>query len=94
MIAKEGGLSEAVCEDIYWGKQRIRGHALPETLISHSGRMEAGRLSFIRSVRIAVHPRLRRLGLATKLIQRFMHATNLMHRYRIRSHFRLAYVSS
>ncbi|MEE2788426.1 MAG: GNAT family N-acetyltransferase [Myxococcota bacterium] len=69
MIAKEGGLTAQMCDDIYWGRRRIRGHALPETLISHSGRRDAGNLLFIRSVRIAVHPGLRRRGLATKLIQ-------------------------
>jgi tRNA(Met) cytidine acetyltransferase len=68
MVAIEGGLEEKTCDDLYWGRCRIRGHALPETLSSHSGERDAGSLAIIRSVRIAVHPTLRRRGLATQLI--------------------------
>ena len=68
MVALEGQLSPKLCDDIYWGRRRLRGHALPETLISHSIMPEAGRLSMVRSIRIAVHPQLRRRGLATRLI--------------------------
>jgi len=68
MVALEGSLAAETCLDIYWGRARIRGHALAETLISHSARPDAGRLRMVRSVRIAVHPDLRRQGLATKLI--------------------------
>ena len=68
MVALEGGLEEKTCDDLYWGRCRVRGHALPETLASHSGQRDAGMLSIVRSVRIAVHPALRRRGLATRLI--------------------------
>ena len=68
MIALEGGLSRETCEDLYRGRCRVRGHALPETLASHSGQRDAGSLAIVRSVRVAVHPALRRRGLATRLI--------------------------
>lgn len=69
LVAIEGDLPAPVAEAISAGRQRIRGHALPETLASHAGRPDAATLRIIRSVRIAVHPALRRLGLGTRLIE-------------------------
>ncbi len=68
VLAREGGLSSDLCTRLAAGAGRIRGHALPDTLISHAGQTEAGLLTMIRSVRIAVHPALRRLGLAARLV--------------------------
>ena len=68
LLAREGGLSAATCEALGRGDRRIRGHALADTLISHAGRPAAGRLRIVRSVRIATHPALRRLGLARALV--------------------------
>lgn len=68
MVALEGQLSAQVSDDLYWGRTRIRGHALPETLCSHAGHPEAGPMQMVRSVRIAVPPALRRLGLASQLV--------------------------
>lgn len=68
-IALEGGLTAAMCDDLYWGRQRLRGHALTETLVSHCGAPPAGRLELARSVRIAVHPALRRRGLGRRLVE-------------------------
>lgn len=74
LIAREGRLPDEMSEDMARGRLRIRGHALPDTLISHSGRREVGPMEIIRSVRIAVHPELRRRGLGTRLIEA-IHAT-------------------
>jgi tRNA(Met) cytidine acetyltransferase len=68
LVAFEGSLEEKTCDDLYWGRYRVRGQAFPETLASHSGERTAGTLSIIRSVRIAVHPSMRRCGLATRLV--------------------------
>ncbi|MEZ4337078.1 MAG: GNAT family N-acetyltransferase [Sandaracinaceae bacterium] len=68
LLAMEGGLDEATIDDVYRGRLRIRGHALADTLISHAGRRDAGRLRMVRSVRIATHPDRRREGLATALV--------------------------
>ncbi len=68
LVAREGGLPPTLCEAMARGEQRIRGHALADTLIAHAGRQEAGELSMIRSVRIATHPALRRRGLAMGLV--------------------------
>lgn len=61
-IAREGALPDA-----HLG-ERLRGHALPDTLIAHAGHPEAGGLAFVRSVRTAVHPSLRRRGLGERLV--------------------------
>ncbi|MFO0744584.1 MAG: GNAT family N-acetyltransferase [Myxococcota bacterium] len=69
LVAKEGGLPDALVDDVFHGRTRLRAHALADALVSHLGRREAGRLTMIRSVRIAVHPALRRLGLARRLVE-------------------------
>jgi len=68
LIAREGALEPALCEELARGARRIHGHALADTLMTHSARADAGTLSMIRSVRIAVHPALRRRGLARRLV--------------------------
>jgi len=69
LVALEGGLDAATCDDVYRGRYRIRGHALPDTLVSHCGRPDAGGLRMARSVRIATHPDQRREGVATALVE-------------------------
>ena len=69
LLALEGGLTPAMCRALAEGKMRLRGHALPETLGVHAGEVDAGTLSMVRSVRIAVHPELRRLGLGQRLVE-------------------------
>ena len=68
LVAIEGGLDEATCARMARGEGRIRGHALADTLVCHSGRTAAGRLKMIRSVRLAVHPAMRRAGIASALV--------------------------
>ena len=68
LVAIEGGLSAECCDQIARGAHRIRGHALPDTLMSHASQPMAGRLTMIRSVRIATHPDHRRRGLAAALV--------------------------
>ncbi|MBX7197555.1 MAG: GNAT family N-acetyltransferase, partial [Sandaracinaceae bacterium] len=74
LIAREGGLPEALCDRLARGRERVHGHALPDTLITHSGRPEAGTLQMVRSVRIAVHPAARLRGIARALVDH-VHAT-------------------
>jgi tRNA(Met) cytidine acetyltransferase len=69
LVAREGGLTAEQCGRLARGEGRIQGHALPDTLICHGGRVEAGELTFARSVRIAVHPAFRRRGLASRLVE-------------------------
>lgn len=69
LVAREGGLPPELCDAMARGAVRIRGHALPDTLVSHAGRPDAGALRMIRSVRIAVHPSLRGQGLGRRLVE-------------------------
>lgn len=68
LVAEEGGLDAATVDALARGAARIRGHALAETLVCHAGHHEAGALRMLRSVRIAAHPALRRLGLGSRLV--------------------------
>lgn len=69
IVAREGGLPPKRCEAMASGAERIRAHALPDALVCHLGKTDAGALRMIRSVRIATHPLLRRRGLATRLVE-------------------------
>jgi tRNA(Met) cytidine acetyltransferase len=69
LLAAEGGLPPADAEALRAGVRRIRGHVLPEVLAAQCGRTEGARLRIVRSVRIAVHPDRRRLGLAARLVE-------------------------
>jgi tRNA(Met) cytidine acetyltransferase len=75
LLAREGGLPRSDCEALARGAWRIRGHALADTLMVHAGHPEAGELSMLRSVRIAMHPALRRRGMARALVEH-VHATH------------------
>lgn len=68
LVAREGGLPSQLCQELLRGSRRLRGHALAENLITHCGQAPAGELHMVRSVRMAVHPAARRLGLATRLV--------------------------
>jgi tRNA(Met) cytidine acetyltransferase len=69
LVALEGGLDAPLCDAVARGNTRLRAHALADALVAHLGLPEAGRLRMIRSVRIATHPDLRRLGLAARLVE-------------------------
>ena len=69
LVAREGGLDPETCAELAAGRWRIRGHALPDTLVVHCARPAAGEQRFVRSVRIATHPELRRRGLARALVE-------------------------
>jgi tRNA(Met) cytidine acetyltransferase len=69
IIAEEGELPEALCDELLDGRRRVRAHALAELLVTHLGKRSAGSLRMLRSVRIATHPQLRRRGLARMLVE-------------------------
>ncbi|HSO82444.1 tRNA(Met) cytidine acetyltransferase TmcA [Thiocapsa sp.] len=71
LAAEEGGFADpALCEAIYMGRRRPRGHLLPQTLSTHAGLTEAPALRYLRVIRIAVHPALARRGLGRRLLRR------------------------
>lgn len=69
LVAEEGRLPPQLCEDATAGRIRLRAHALADALVAHLGRTDAGAFAMARSVRIAVHPDARRLGIATRLVE-------------------------
>ncbi len=69
LVAAEGGLPDALIDAARSGRTRLRAHALADVLVAHLGVAEAGSLTMRRSVRIAVHPQLRRRKLATRLVE-------------------------
>lgn len=73
LVALEGALSDGTTRAMFTGARRVRGHALPDTLVSHLGERSAGALRFVRSVRIATRPDVRRAGVASALV-RHVHA--------------------
>ncbi|MFB1489675.1 MULTISPECIES: tRNA(Met) cytidine acetyltransferase TmcA [unclassified Thiocapsa] len=71
LAAEEGGFTDpALCEAIFTGRRRPRGHLLPQTLSTHAGLAEAPALRYLRVIRIAVHPALARHGLGRRLLRR------------------------
>lgn len=68
LVCVEGGLSPEQASAVASGRRRLRGQALADTLTVHGGQDRAAELTMIRSVRLAVHPDLRRRGLARQLV--------------------------
>lgn len=68
LIAKEGSLSADLCEQIWQGRRRPRGHLFPQSLIAHAGFKSAGKFSYHRVIRIATHPELQNKGLGSTLL--------------------------
>jgi len=68
LATREGGLSSGLAEEVFAGRRRPRGHLLPQTLSAHGGLAQAPRLTFLRVVRIAVHPAVRRKFIGSRLL--------------------------
>lgn len=69
LVAREGELPRDLIQRVALGRERLRGHALADTLVCHAGHLEAGEMAIVRSVRVAVHPERRRRGFGTRLIE-------------------------
>jgi tRNA(Met) cytidine acetyltransferase len=69
---REGGLDAALGAAIFAGCRRPRGHLLPQTLSAHAGIEEATDLSYLRLIRIAVHPAIQGRGLGRMLIAKVL----------------------
>ena len=67
-LVDEGGLSEALAQDVWAGRRRPRGNLVAQSLAAHAGFPEAAVLRSRRVSRIAVHPALRRQGIARHLL--------------------------
>lgn len=80
LVLREGELDPDLAEQIWLGRRRPRGHLIPQTLLTHAGFRQAGKFSYARIMRIAIHPACQRRGLGQQLIQeveRWAHAQQL-----------------
>jgi tRNA(Met) cytidine acetyltransferase len=68
LISHEGGFSEMICEEVYQGIRRPKGHLVPQSLTFHSGFRKAAMQTYARIKRIAVQPSLQNLSLGSKLL--------------------------
>ena len=66
---REGGFDDAMMSQILLGKRRPRGHLAPQTLALHCALPQALQQKFLRIMRIAVHPAIRRKGVASMLLK-------------------------
>jgi len=66
----EGGLDEALCEEVFFGRRRPRGHLLAQMLTAQAGIRNFAKYRGIRVQRIAVSEAYRRQGLGTRLLER------------------------
>jgi len=70
LLGVEGGMDEGLAKTIYQGRRRLQGHLIPQSLATHAGLLEAPTLSYLRIMRIAVHPLVQGQGLGSALIER------------------------
>jgi len=68
LVVQEGGLDEALANDVWMGNRRIHGHLLAQSLAVHAGFPEAAQLRYTRIMRLAVHPMVQQRGLGTRLV--------------------------
>ncbi len=68
LVVQEGGLDEALANEVWLGRRRIHGHLMAQSLAVHAGFPEAARLRYARIMRLAVHPVVQRRGLGTRLV--------------------------
>ena len=66
---QEGGLPEALAQQVTLGKRRLRGHLLAQSLASHGGFSEAASQKGLRVVRVAVLESYRHQGVGSSLIK-------------------------
>ena len=69
LVAREGGIEPALLEDICFGRRRVRGHIIPQSLSNHLGIAEAILPVGFRVIRIAVHPDCQRMGIGRRMLR-------------------------
>ena len=70
LLNREGGLDADLCEQIFLGKRRPKGHLLAQMLTAQAGVGHFAGYRGLRILRIAVSPGFRRRGLGTCLLER------------------------
>ena len=70
LLNREGGLDADLCEQIFLGRRRPKGHLLAQMLTAQAGISHFAGYRGLRVLRIAVSESYRRHGLGTGLLQR------------------------
>ncbi len=65
----EGMLSEKLIDEIYGGYRRPKGQFIPQSIVMHLGLKAAGKLRYLRIMRIAVQPGLQEKGIGSLLLE-------------------------
>ncbi len=73
LVVQEGGLDEALANEVWLGRRRTHGHLMAQSLAVHAGFPEAARMRYARIMRLAVHPAAQRRGLGTQLVTEIIH---------------------
>ncbi len=70
LLNLEGGLDDALCEQVFLGQRRPRGHLLAQMLTAQAGLRGFARYRGARVQRLAVAPTCRRRRLGNRLVER------------------------
>ena len=68
LLSREGGIDASLQQAIFYGERRVRGHLIPQALSFYAGVEGAVLGQYKRIIRIAVHPRVQRQGLGSRLL--------------------------
>lgn len=68
LVAREGGISEDLTEEIFLGRRRLHGHLLAQSLSANLGQVKAPCQLGDRVMRIAVEPSCRGRGIGSQLL--------------------------
>lgn len=69
LVAIEGNIDPEMTQHINTGQRRPRGHLIPQSLAVHAGLKKAPLLSYLRIIRITVHPLIQRYGIGTSILE-------------------------
>lgn len=69
VAVQEGGFDQPMMSQILSGERRPHGHLAPQALALHCVQPQALQQRFLRVMRIAVHPAIRRKGIASALLK-------------------------
>lgn len=85
-VTTEGGIHPSLCHDIKNSRRRLGGHFLPQTLLIHQHQIQhpfnhiqpeaLAAKSYLRIMRIAVHPQRHSQGIGSKLVTQLLELTH------------------
>lgn len=68
LLIMEGGITGSLSQAIWRGQRRPRGHLLAQSLSFHGGIYGAERFTYLRVMRIVVHPNCQQQGIGSQLL--------------------------